>query len=92
MPQLSRRDVTAALEKKAKATTDSRHHEYYTVELDGRILARTRVSHGRGGDISSGVVSAMARQLALSTSEFTDLVSCSLSGPDFLALLHDRRS
>jgi hypothetical protein len=51
------------------------------------IVAKTHISHGRGRDVSDGIVSAMARQLGVTGPQLRDGIACRISGSDFAALV-----
>ena len=63
---------------------NERHdHVWYTFKIGDEILTHTKVSRGREGDITAGIVSAMARQLGMPTQDFVAAVNCKLSATQF---------
>ena len=54
------------------------NHLKYRLWVDGKIVAITQLSHSKS-DIKAGVVSAMARQLSVTSSQFVGMISCSFS-------------
>jgi hypothetical protein len=64
--------------------SDHRVFEYY---IDGRWILRTKVSHGRGGDIGHVLIKKMARQCRLSYNQFIDLVNCTLSAERYCEII-----
>jgi len=65
---------------KLGAVKDNRDHRVFVVQVTDRIKIRTKVSHGSGyKTIGSQLVSDMARQCRVTTGEFTELVTCTLS-------------
>jgi predicted RNA binding protein YcfA (HicA-like mRNA interferase family) len=89
MPSLERDDVEASLAKKGFAKETNKDHRYFRLLHGGRVTGiYTKTSHGSGHKtLSDGLVSRMAKQLNLQTKEFVQLVDCSLSAEDYLALL-----
>lgn len=65
----------------------SADHPVFTFRDEGRIVARTHISHGSGKDVSAGVVSAMARQLGVTGPQLRDSLSCRIDGETFAALV-----
>ena len=81
--------MEGALEAKGFRRRES-HHSYfvYYTEEGAKTAIRTKTSHGRSGaDIPSSLLGRMARQCKLRTSDFRDLVECSLSQAEYEALL-----
>ena len=82
--------VERALKAKGFRTNES-HHRYfvYYTEEGTKSPVRTKTSHGSGGfDLSSSLISNMAKQCKLRTTEFRDLVNCSMSQADYETLLN----
>lgn len=84
-----RRLFTAKLGLELDTSAD---HPVFTFWHEGRAVARTRISHGSGKDVSSGLIAAMARQLGLSAPELRDSLSCRMSGDTFSQLVISRAS
>ena len=84
--------VESALEAKGFRRRES-HHSYfvYYTKKGDKTPIRTKTSHGKGSaDIPNKLFSRMARQCGLRTSEFQDLVDCTLSQTGYEALLTRR--
>ena len=86
-----RRDVDKALKKKG-FTKKNKDHKYYHLLVDGKQVGiYTKISHGGSGKtIPNSILHAMANQMHLSYSEFTDFVNCDISGDDYIRLLKSR--
>lgn len=84
-----RRLFTAKLGLELDAST---HNPTFTLWHDGKAVARTRISHGSGKDVSVGLITAMARQLGLSGPELRESLSCRISGEAFGQLVLSRAS
>jgi len=84
------RQVLANLKAKGFFEDRDGHHIFLIYETkDGyRTDVRTRVSHqSGGGDISDGLLGAMARQVKLSRRDFEHLIDCPLSRDQYEAKL-----
>ena len=57
-------------------------------EHEGRIVTRTRRSHGRGGDLP--FQHSIRQQLKLNENEFREAVACRLSREDYIEILRRR--
>lgn len=63
-------------------------HRFFVITVDGRIVARTKISRGSGHRVyPPNLVSLVARQLWISTSELVALVTCSLSRDEWIEAL-----
>ena len=81
--------VESALKAKGfrRRESDHSYFVYYTQE-GKKTPVRTKTSHGRGGaDIPNSLISRMAKQCKLHTTQFRDLVDCPLSQTKYEALL-----
>lgn len=80
MPSLKKDMVVRNLTRKG-FSQDERDHLYLTyVTTAGKKTAiRTKVSHGSRSDITTSLVSAMARQCRLTTQQFKELAECKLT-------------
>ena len=88
----SRREVEAGLENKGfkKSNASHRYFIYYT-KFGKKTAVRTMTSHGSGSkDISSELMSRMARQCKISKTDFADLVTCPLSRNEYEQKLYQR--
>lgn len=91
MPVLRTRDVDRALVRKLGFEKTETHHYVYRLWLEGKLAARTYISHG-GRELSRYHVSQMAKQLQLRTVEFVDAVNCPLTREDYYRILRERVS
>ncbi len=82
------RDVDRALMRKFGFEKTETHHHVYRLWLDGRLAARTFISHGER-ELSRFHVSKMARQMRLSKRQFVDAVECPLSQETYCRLLRE---
>jgi hypothetical protein len=89
MAVLRTRDVERALVGKLGFQKGEDHHHIYRLWLEGRLVARTYISHG-GRELSPYHVSHMARQMHLKAGEFADVVNCPLSREDYHRILRER--
>lgn len=65
-------------------------HEYFALKVAGqKFPIRTKISHGQT-KIEEQLIRAMAKQLYLTNSEFIDLISCTISGEQYVQLLKER--
>lgn len=67
------------------------HHHVYRLWMEGKLVARTYISHG-GRELRPYHVSHMARQMHLQAAEFADAVNCPLSREAYHRILHERTS
>lgn len=88
MPSLKKDMLVRNLTKKGFAQ-DKRDHLYLTyVTIEGKKTAiRTKVSHGSKSDITTGLVSAMARQCQLTTQQFKEFAECKLTQHQYEQIL-----
>ena len=64
------------------------HHVYQLLDIDGRKVVRTKLSHGsRGKGIKKGIFGAIARQTQLTKGQLQDAVKCPLSRRDYSDIL-----
>lgn len=89
---LKRRIVEAALEKKGFRKVDGDHSFFiYYTESGLKSSVRTKTSFGSGyKDISDSLVSKMAQQCKLTTSEFKLLVDCPLTRQSYEQKLREQ--
>ena len=64
-------------------------HQIYILELDGRQVVRTLISHG-AREISDDLLSTMAQQMGISTPQLKKLLAGELSRTAYLEILHQR--
>lgn len=83
------RDIEAALLKKGFRVKES-HHKLFYLTKGGKITGvHTFMSHGIK-EYPADLLAKMRVQLHLSGKEFDNLITCPLSGEDYLALLLER--
>lgn len=89
---ISVRDMQKTLLNKLGYSQSNTHHFFYSLyDRDGRLVAKTKLSHGsRGNDISKGVFSAIARQMQLTKAQLQDAVKCPLSRDDYSDILREK--
>ena len=88
MPSLKKDMLVRNLTKKGFAQ-DNGDHLYLTyVTIEGKKTAiRTKVSHGSKSDITTSLVSAMARQCQLTTQQFKEFAECKLTQQQYEQIL-----
>lgn len=91
MPNLDQRRVISNLQRKGfEFRETSNHHQLVYKDRDGSLTtARTSLSRGRK-EISSKLVSQMARDVELSTQEFCELVKCPLGQDEYHRTLQNK--
>lgn len=57
-------------------------------EYEGRVIARTKRSHGKGFDLPADLI---RQQLKVSGTEMAGLVDCRLSRDDYIAILRKKK-
>lgn len=57
-------------------------------EYEGRVITRTKRSHGRGFDLPADLI---RQQLKVSGSEMAGLIQCSLSYDDYVEILRRKK-
>jgi len=86
----SRRRVIRTLKSKLGFDEDvSGHHIWYTLRVDGKIIARTKISHG-GRDISDKNLSMMARQMYISAPQLKVIIACRIFKEDYYDILRKK--
>lgn len=88
MPSLKKDMVVRNLSKKGFEQNEGDHLYLTYVRADGRRTSiRTKVSHGSKSDITTGLISAMARQCHITTQQFKQLAECTLDQQQYEQLL-----
>lgn len=88
MPSLKKKETIANLRKKGFSSREGDHVYLHYTTLEGKLTGiRTKISHSSKGDIHSGLVSAMAKQCHLQTSQFVDFAKCSISQNEYERIL-----
>ena len=88
MSVLDPRKAEKALIKKGFVKVDT-HHHYYTFIYEGKVVARTRMSHNNQ-EINNFLISAMSRQCQLIKEDFLNLINCPLSKEGYIKKLKDK--
>lgn len=90
MATLDSEETRRQLKTKLRCEEDvGKDHIVFTLrDMDGTILARTRISHGPRHDIGDSLVCRMARQLRLGTSgNLVGMVDCTKTQQECLAII-----
>ena len=94
MPTLERDDVVDSLCKKGFSEQDGGDHRYFRLMQGGKdtgIFTMVSLGGRKYRTLGNDLVSKMAKQLKLQTKEFVQLVDCTLTGEQYVALLTDRK-
>lgn len=69
-----------------------RDHIYYLILHKGKLILRTKCSHGSSGqEIDDNILSHIKRQLSLDTKvQLNDLKNCPMSAEDYFNLLKQK--
>lgn len=89
MAVLKTRQVDRALVEKLGFEKTESHHHVYRFWLDGKLAARTYISHGEQ-ELSRYHMSQMAKQMKLRQAEFEEAVNCLLAREDYYRILQER--
>ncbi len=89
MSTLKVRKVEKALTAKLDFQRRDSHHRIYRLYLDGRLVARTFISHGQR-ELTDYHIAQMAKQMRLSRREFLDAVECPLDQEVYYTLVRQR--
>jgi hypothetical protein len=83
--QLKKREAEI-LFSKLQFVIKTSHHKSAVLYYEGRAILRTRISHGQG-DIPPVVVAKMRNQLKVTEAQLRELIACSMSYEDYIAVL-----
>jgi S-adenosylhomocysteine hydrolase len=88
---VSRRGVERMLTNKLEMTLDDRDHQVFLLVIEGRVIARTKLSRGseKYKTLGDDLVRKMAQQLRVSMPVFRELESCTKSRDDYLQVLRE---
>lgn len=89
MAVIKTRDVDRALVGKLGFEKTETHHHVYRLWLDGKLVARTYISHGER-ELSPFHVTQMAKQMRLRGDEFLDAINCPLDREAYQDILRER--
>jgi hypothetical protein len=82
----SSRDVEAILSGKLELESyEGGGHTFYYLSYDNHEIAKTHVSRGSRCEIDSYLLSQMAKQLLVTTTDFKAVIDCSLNAEPFKA-------
>jgi hypothetical protein len=91
MPSINAGDLATCLLRKLQASeSGGRHRTFEIYDDDGRLVARTWMSHGWKGNtpISAKLIGIVGKQLHLTKSaDLAGLVSCTLTREQYLELI-----
>ena len=86
------RAVRQALLRKLAAVEDrAGHHIFFYLDYRGKRYSGPKMSHSWRGDLDRQQVDWLKKPLQLTTGEFEELVSCTLSRADFFARWAERK-
>jgi len=83
---LSARRIDRALVHKVGFTRQDRRHRVYLLQIAGRTVVQTLMSHGVR-EFDDNLIARMASQTGLTLRQFRDLVNCPLTREAYLGLL-----
>jgi hypothetical protein len=93
VPSLNSTELRRALTGKLSAIEEEKRKDRkYTIFTDdGAFLASTSMSHSWQKNVAIGesMVATIARQLGLRSSELIDLVACTISRAEYVALIQE---
>lgn len=89
MTTLKTAKVERALLSKLGFESKVGHHRIFRLYLDGKLVARTCISHGHR-EVGRYHIGQMARQMRLSRREFLDAIECPLTRDEYCGLLRQR--
>ena len=87
MASLNRRAVERAIMRKLHFVRSNTDHRRLELWCNGKVVARTKTSHGADASLSDRLVAMMARQLHISSRQLQQTVQCPFSFTDYLAVL-----
>ena len=86
---ISARKMDSILVNKLGFSRKGRKHRIYTLQIKGREVARTLISHG-AEEISDRMLATMARQMGITSSQLKAIVRDKLSREDYYHLLREK--
>lgn len=89
MTTLKATKIERALLNKLGFEPKAGHHRIFRLYLDGKLAARTFISHGQR-EVGRYHIGQMARQMRLSRQEFLDAIECPLTRQEYYKLLRQR--
>lgn len=91
MTTLKVRRADRALIAKLGFERHDSHHRIYRLYLDGKLVARTFISHGQR-ELTDFHIGQMSKQMRLSRREFIDALECPLDHEAYYTLVRQRTS
>lgn len=88
--EIKSRQVASSLCKKGFVETEGSSHRLFRLTIDGKKTAIHTVMSRGSHDLGTHMLSSMAKQIALSSEEFVQLVRCPLTAEGYLDLLRER--
>ena len=86
---ISARKLDSILVNNLGFSRRGRKHRVYTLQIEGREVARTLISHG-AKEISDHMLATMARQMGITSSQLKAIVRGELSREDYYQLLRKK--
>ena len=86
---ISARKMDSILVNKLGFSRRGRKHRVYSLQIEGREVARTLISHG-AKEISDRMLATMARQMGITSSQLKAIVRGELSREDYFQLLRKK--
>lgn len=87
--QLSGREIDAVWRKFQMRISSSRDIHALLYDNDGRLILRTRRSHG-SGKISGDIPNMIRQQMKLNHEQFAQAIACPLTREGYLQILRDK--
>ncbi len=79
-----KQDIEAALTSKGFQSREGDHKYFVYWSIGGKkSMAKTKTSHGSGGDVGDDLLKFMARQCCLTKQEFLRLVDCPMDRDEY---------
>ena len=86
---ISARKMDSILVNRLGFSRRGRKHRVYTLQIEGREIARTLISHG-AKEISNRMLATMARQMGITSSQLKAIVTGEISREDYYQLLREK--
>jgi hypothetical protein len=86
------KNVIGKIKKNFRVEKSNKHHIYYEVYFENKMILKIYYSHGSGGnDISDNILSKIKKELFLDNSQqLRDLINCPMSSDDYFNLLKEK--
>jgi len=86
---ISARKMDSILVNKLGFSRRGRKHRVYTLQIEGREVARTLISHG-AKEISDRMLATMSRQMGITSSQLKAIVRGEINREDYYRLLREK--